>query len=212
MPLTIKRFEGGPLATNAYLIADSSTGSAIVVDAPPDIASRIVTMADSLGAQVSDIVVTHGHWDHILGLHELREATDATVHGHPDLRQRIEDPQPGVGPAPMTPVQLDNELNEGDEVTVGGHVFQVFHMPGHDIAHIVLYSDDDSVLIGGDVLFPGGHGRTDLPGSDQETMNRTLLRFLDLPDHVQVLPGHGDPTTIGDERRWIQNIPDTREG
>ena len=118
MPLTIKRFEGGPLATNAYLVADSTTGSAIVVDAPPDIASDIVAMADTLGAQVTDIVITHGHWDHILGLHELREATGAAVHGHPKLRQRIEQPQPGVGPAPMTPVPLDIELNEGDEVTV----------------------------------------------------------------------------------------------
>lgn len=210
MPLTIKRFTGGPIETNAYLVVDSATGDATVVDAPPDIASEVVSMAESLGASINDIIVTHGHWDHILGLHELREATGATVFGHPHLRERIENPQPGVGPMPMTPVSLERELDEGDEEIIGGHVFTVLHMPGHDVAHIVLYSESDGLLIGGDVLFPGGHGRTDLPGSDQETMNRTLLRFLDLPDEVQVLPGHGDPTTIGRERTWIERIAQER--
>lgn len=108
---------------------------------------------------------------------------------------------------PIAPVTLDNVLDEGDEVTVGGHVFTVMHMPGHDVAHIVLYSEDDSLLLGGDVLFPGGHGRTDLPGSDQATMNRTLRRFLDMADDVQILPGHGDPTTVGAERGWIESLP-----
>lgn len=207
MPLTIKRFEGGPLDTNAYLVADTANGHAIVVDAPPDTASQIVSLAKTLGASILDIVVTHGHWDHILGLYELQEATGATIHGHPDLRQRIESPDPATGPMPMKPVSLSNELEEGDEVVVGGHVFTVMHMPGHDVAHIILYGEDDGVILGGDVLFPQGHGRTDLPGSDQSTMDRTLRRFLDLPDDVQVLPGHGDPTTIGNERGWIEQIP-----
>lgn len=212
MPLTIKRFEGGPLATNAYLVADSSTGDAIVIDGPANVSEEIVATAESLGVTVLDIVVTHGHWDHILGLHELRSATNATVHGHRDLRSRIETPAPGTGPLPIAPVPLDHELDEGDEVRVGGHVFTVMHMPGHDTAHIVLYSEDDGLVLGGDVLFPGGHGRTDLPGSDQATMNRTLRRFLDMADEVRVLPGHGDPTTVGAERGWIQTLKGESSG
>lgn len=208
MPLTIRRFTGGPLDTNAYLIADTSSGDAIVVDAPLGITDEVVADKDALGAAVHQIVITHGHWDHILDLHALSQALDAPIVGHPDVRQRIEEPKEGIGPEPITPVHMSGELNEGDEVSVGGHVFTVMHMPGHDVAHIVLYSEDDGLMLGGDVLFPGGHGRTDLPGSDQATMNRSLRRFLDLPAEVRVLPGHGDEVTLANEHIWIRQIPE----
>lgn len=208
MPLSIRRFCGGPLETNAYLIADTSSGDAIVVDAPPGITGEIVAAKDAVGATVHQIVVTHGHWDHIHDLHSLSHSLDTPIVGHPDLRERIEQPAAGVGPEPMTPVQMSGTLNEGDDVSVGGHVFTVMHMPGHDTAHIILYSEDDGLIFGGDVLFPGGHGRTDVPGSDQETMNRTLRRLLDLPGGVRVLPGHGDEVTLADEHLWIRLIPE----
>ena len=206
MPLTIRRFVGGPLETNAFLIADTSSGDAIVVDAPPGVTEEITSAVNSLGATVHQIVVTHGHWDHIQDLHALNQALDAPIFGHPDVRARIESPDPSVGPEPITPVTMDGELNEGDQVTVGGHVFQVMHMPGHDPAHIILYSEDDGLIFGGDVLFPGGHGRTDIPGSDQDTMNRTLRRFIDLPGEVRVLTGHGEETSLESERGWIMKI------
>ncbi len=106
-------------------------------------------------------------------------------------------------PAPAT---ADGELDEGDEVAVGEHSFAVLHLPGHDPAHIALYSADDRVMFGGDVLFPAGHGRTDIPGSDQATMNASIARLLELPDDVTVYPGHGEPTTIGDERAWMTRL------
>ena len=206
MPLSVHRFVGGPLETNAYLVADSATGDAIIIDAPQGVSDEIVEATNELGATVHQIVITHGHWDHIIGLETLARALDAPVYGHAGVRERIVDPAPG-SPMPVAPAPMHGELAEGDEVTVGGHRFSVLHMPGHDPAHIILYSEDDGVIFGGDVLFPGGHGRTDIPGSDQATMNATLRRFLDLPGEVTVYPGHGDPTTLAAEQPWIRGIP-----
>jgi len=207
MPLTIRRITGGPIETNAYLVANTATGDAILVDAPGGIVDDVIQETRNLGATIDRIVVTHGHWDHIQELAALHEAFDAPVAGHPRLRPRLESPQSSGVPVVIPPAKLDEELTEGDTVNVGGHIFTVMEMPGHDDAHIILYSEDDRVILGGDVLFPGGHGRTDLPGSDQQTMNRTLRRFLALPDDVRVFPGHGEHTTIGAERPWIERLP-----
>jgi glyoxylase-like metal-dependent hydrolase (beta-lactamase superfamily II) len=206
MPLTIRRFIGGPIETNAYLITDTSSGDAIVIDAPAGVTPAIVDTANSLGATVHQIVVTHGHWDHIQDLKAMSEALDAPIYGHPELRPRIESPSSATSPEPILPVTMDGELSEGDSVTVGGHAFTVMHMPGHDPAHIILYSEGDGLIFGGDVLFPGGHGRTDLPGADQSTMNRTLRRFLALPEEVRIFPGHGDETSLAAEFGWIRQI------
>ena len=206
MPLSVRRFVGGPLETNAYLVSDSGSGDAIVVDAPPGVAEAIVDAVNASGATVHQIVVTHGHWDHIAGLEALARALGSPVFAHRAVRERIERPA-GDSPVPVPPARLDGELDESDEVTVGGHVFLVMHMPGHDPGHILLYSEDDSLILGGDVLFPGGHGRTDIPGADPQAMNATLRRFLDLPADVRVYPGHGDPTTLGAEHPWIRAIP-----
>jgi hydroxyacylglutathione hydrolase len=208
MPLTIRRIVGGPLETNAFLVTDTSSGDAIVVDAPPGVTEEVTSTANTLGATVHQIVVTHGHWDHIHDLNALSQALDAPIFGHPDVRERIESPNPAMSPEPITPVAMDGELDEGDRVTVGGHVFTVMHMPGHDPAHIILYSEDDCLIFGGDVLFPGGHGRTDIPGSDQRVMNRTLRRFIDLPGEVRVFTGHGEETSLEAEREWIAQVPE----
>lgn len=207
MPLTIRRFVGGPIETNAYLVANTATGDAIVIDAPGGTADEIIDTSNRIGVAISQVVATHGHWDHIQDLHAFQDALDIAIAGNPRVRSRIEHPDPALNPVPVQPALLLEELNEGDLVCVGGHAFKVMEMPGHDEAHIVLYSERDRILFGGDVLFPGGHGRTDLPGSDQRTMNRSLRRFLDLPDDVRVYPGHGDSTTVGAERPWLQNVP-----
>lgn len=207
MPLTIRRFVGGPIETNAFLIMDTTSGDAIVVDAPGGTTPEIAQAVNEAGATVHQIVVTHGHWDHIQDLRDMRQELDAPIFGHPDVRARIEQPDASATPVTVESATMQGELNEGDEVTVGGHVFTVMHMPGHDIAHIILYSANDNLIFGGDVLFPGGHGRTDIPGSDQQVMNRTLRRFLDLPGDVRVFTGHGDETSLQAEQGWIRQIP-----
>ena len=208
MSLRIYQIPAGPLPTNAYLVVDTVAGDAILVDTPPDVATLALHAAEEAGADVQAIVITHGHWDHITGASSVVEQWPVPVMGHELVRERLENAAASSNsPIAMVPVKLDRTLDESDEVTVGAHTFKVFHMPGHDVAHITLYSEVDGVFIGGDVLFPDGHGRTDLPGSDQDVLNETLKRFLGLPGETRVLPGHGDETTVGRESRWIANIP-----
>jgi hydroxyacylglutathione hydrolase len=207
MPLEIVAFAGGPVDTNAYLVADAATGDALVVDAPHDTAQTIVDEAARRGWTIRRIVITHAHWDHIADAHALRTLTGAPLAAHPLAVQRLADPSSPFGelPVPVPPVETDETLSDGDTVTLGESDFAVLHLPGHDPAHIALSNTDDQVLLSGDVLFPAGHGRTDLPGSDQEVMNETLRRLVaELPPETNVLPGHGAPTTIGGETPWIR--------
>jgi glyoxylase-like metal-dependent hydrolase (beta-lactamase superfamily II) len=208
MALAISRYAGGPLDTNAYLVTDENTRDAILIDAPPAITPDIQAAVAASGAHVRSIVITHGHWDHIVDANPLREALGAPIQTHPGVVARLTHPAPGMA-VPMEPASADAELDEGDQVTVGEHTFTVLHLPGHDFAHIVLYCAGERVLLGGDVLFPGGHGRTDIPGSDQATMNVSIARLLKLPDDVTVYPGHGEPTTIGAERGWMMKQVDS---
>jgi len=188
--LTIQRFVGGPLDTNAYLVGDDIAGEAIVVDAPAEVAPRVVAAATDAGLRVARIVITHAHWDHIAGAAELTAATGVELVAHPLAVERMARPGADL-PVSVPPVEPTGRLDEGDEVRVGDHVFRVMHLPGHDPAHVVLYGEADKVLLGGDVLFPGGHGRTDIPGSDQATMDRSLGRLRDLPRETVVAPWPG---------------------
>lgn len=208
MTLRIHQIPAGPLPTNAWLVVDTVSGDAMLVDTPPDVAELARQVIQESGADLQYIVITHGHWDHITGAADVVAAWPVPVVGHELVRPRLEDPSATTtAPMPMKPVKLDQTVDEGDELTIGGHTFRVMHMPGHDVAHITLYSQVDGVILGGDVLFPDGHGRTDLPGSNQQVMNETLKRFLTFPDETRVLPGHGDETTVGREARWIRSIP-----
>jgi glyoxylase-like metal-dependent hydrolase (beta-lactamase superfamily II) len=206
MPLEIVRFVGGPVETNAFLVADTATGDALVIDAPHGTAPQIVAEAARRGWTIGQIVITHTHWDHVADARALKEAAAASLLAHPLAVERLENPTPlfGALPVDVPPVTTDRTLEDGETVTLGGHRFTVMHLPGHEPAHIALVDEDQTIFLGGDVLFPGGHGRTDLPGSDQAVMNASLRRLVaELPPETRVLPGHGVETTIGAEAPWI---------
>lgn len=210
MPLEIVTFPGGPVQTNAYLVADGESGDALVIDAPYGTTAEIVAAAAERGWTIRQIVITHTHWDHVADASALVEATGVPLLAHPLAVEPLANPPAMFDPpVPVPAVATSGTLDEGDTVTLGGHTFRVLHLPGHEPAHITLIHDASRTMLGGDVLFPGGHGRTDIPGSDQAIMNATLRRLVaELPPDMTVLPGHGVSTTVGAETPWIRQLGD----
>jgi len=206
MSLSLQTFPAGPLETNAYLVIDDETGHALVIDAPPGVTPALAAAIADGGYTVDQIVITHAHWDHIVDAAPLRDALGVPVLAHPLTQDRLANPGNSTQDLPftITPITPDAWLNDGDSVTLGEHTFLVMHLPGHDPAHIVLYSAADKMILGGDVLFPGGHGTTEIPGSDQAVMNQSLARLAILPGDVTVYPGHGVSTTLGAEASWLK--------
>ena len=153
-----------------------------------------------LGTRCTAILVTHGHFDHLLGVADLAEGTGAPVHMPEGERMLLESPEgrytpPGITLRAYTPDVL---LEGGETVDVAGIAFEVLAVPGHSPAHIAYYAD--GCLFSGDVLFAGSVGRTDLPGADWETLLGSIRTLVDtLPADTVVYPGHGPITTLGDE-------------
>ena len=196
----------GPLATNVHLIADPATREAIAIDtAIPSLA----WIADELVARswtLKLIVSTHGHWDHSGDNAAVSEHTGAPIAVHPLDRERLTNPQPLFAPFPIPPSVPAVELAEGGVIRFGSIRLEVLHTPGHTEGSVCLLSAEDDLLFSGDTLFANGWGRVDLPGGLAEQMAESLVRLSALHDSLQVLPGHGRSTTIGQERAWLDVV------
>jgi len=199
MALRVDKLSLGPMGTNCYVVrADSSAKEAAVVDPSGDATELRLTLA-GLGATCTAILVTHGHWDHLLGVADLAEGTAAPVHMPAGERTLLESPErftpSGVVLRPYTPDVL---LEGGEALELAGITFDVVSVPGHSPAHLAYHSDGH--LFSGVVLFQGSVGRTDLPGADWETLLASIRTLVDsLPPGTVVYPGHGPITTLGDE-------------
>lgn len=190
----------GPFQENAYLVIDDATNRAVMIDpgADPD---RLVRMVRDSGAVLDGIWLTHAHVDHIGGIAGLRRAYDVPVHLHPadlPLYARADEQAALYGIEFERPDDPDLELAEGDVVTVGDVRFDVLHTPGHAPGHVIF--KNGNIVFGGDLLFAGSIGRTDLPLSDAMKMEESLARITDFDDDTIFHPGHGPRTTIGHER------------
>ena len=202
--MQIETFEHGPVQTNAYLVADEDAGEAWVIDAPPGSAADVLAAARDHQWHVVALLNTHGHWDHIADNAAVRTATGAPLSIHPADEPMIQEPaRMGTIATDITPTTADRYLNEGDTLRLGRYTFTVWHMPGHSPGGVVLYEPTTGTLIGGDTLFPNGHGRIDIPGASAEAMQSSLARLATLPPDTVVYPGHGLPTTIGAELHWM---------
>ena len=199
MALRVDQLSLGPIGTNCYIVrAETGSSEAVVVDPSGDATEIRLTLA-RLGAQCAAILVTHGHFDHLLGVADLAEGTGAAVHMPDGERMLLESPQ-GVTPVGLTLRAHTPEvvLAGGEMLEVAGIAFDVLSVPGHSPAHVAYHAD--GALFSGDVLFAGSVGRTDLPGADWDTLLGSIRMLVDtLPPETAVYPGHGPITTLGAE-------------
>jgi hydroxyacylglutathione hydrolase len=194
-----------PWDTNAYLVWDGDSPEALVLDPGMNSAQPLTERATTNGLHVHVIGNSHGHIDHIFDNGPLKRATGALLAIHPDDAYRLSGNNNYGFEIERTTAEID--LHEGEQLRIGELVFDVLHTPGHTEGSVCLYEEAQGLLLAGDVLFAGSYGRTDLPGGDDEAMVASLARLArDLPDAVRVLPGHGQETTIGRERPWMERI------
>jgi hydroxyacylglutathione hydrolase len=195
----------GPWETNAYLVWDGRGTDALVLDPGMGATASLVARVGANGLRIHLIANSHGHIDHIYDNAPLKAATGAPLAIHPADAERLSGEN--VYGFTIEPSRADRELADGDQLRIGGMVFDVLHTPGHTDGSVCLYEERHGLLLSGDVLFAGSYGRTDLPGGNDEKMVRSLARLArDLPAEVRVLPGHGPETTIGRERAWMSRI------
>ena len=190
----------GAFQENSYLVVDPSTQRAALVDPGAD-AEQLVEMVRASRATLEAIWLTHAHIDHIGAIAGIKRIWDVPVHMHPADRPLFDRGamQAAVYGLPFEePPAPERELAEGDILQLGALRFGVLHMPGHAPGHVVFVTDGH--MIGGDLLFAGSIGRTDLPFSDPDRMSESLERVIMLPDETVVYPGHGPTTAIGRER------------
>jgi len=195
-PTTVGLFQ-----ENAYLVVDDATGRAVFID-PGDEGERLLEVLRGSGATLDAIWLTHAHVDHIGGIAAIRRRHDVPIFMHPR-----DEPLYTAGAAVArtygipfdAPPPTDAVLAEGQVVRAGNLSFDVMHVPGHAPGHVLFVGD--GIVFGGDLLFAGSIGRTDLPLSDPVAMQESLARAAALPTATVVRPGHGPPTTIGEELR-----------
>lgn len=205
MDVRIVVVESMPFAENTYIAWRPGCGDAIVVDPgfePDAILDQL--RAEKLTPAV--ILNTHGHVDHIAGNAAMKEAFSGAplVIGAGDAAM-LTDPMlnlSGLSGVAITSPPADRTVREGDVIEAAGLRLEVLDIPGHSPGHVVFVLRDEAVVFGGDVLFAGSIGRTDFPGGDLDMLLAGIRNKLwPLPDATKVYPGHGPPTTVGDEKR-----------
>jgi len=200
--MILETFSSGPLETNTYLIGCARTKQAMVIDVPFGAAAWLIKRAQEKGIQIERILLTHSHWDHVAEVAELKEKLNIPVSIHKEDAGNLEDPGADGLPLlfPVRGVKPDDYLSEGQPILLGDLTIEVLHTPGHTPGGVCFYLSTQRVLFSGDTLFRGAIGNLSLPTARPHLMRASLKKLAALPKQTRVYPGHGEATTIEEEK------------
>lgn len=194
----------GLVGTNCYILTNEDTNEAIIID-PGDQAKSIINKCDEMRVKPVAILLTHGHFDHVMAGDEVANHYGIKIYIHEDDFELIADPHMNSGSMINRAMgyRADKKLVDGQKLDFAGFDITVIHTPGHTPGGACFYFEKEGKLICGDTLFCGSVGRTDLPGGSQSTLVNSLReKIMKLPDQTACYPGHGEPTTISYERQF----------
>ena len=201
--MEIKTFEAGPLGANNYLLIDEN--EAVIIDCS-EVKSEILKELE--GKVLKYILLTHGHFDHVLGVNEMREKTNAKVLIHQNDISRMNESaaiMQSFGVSGVDIPKADDYINDGDTLSFGNTKIKIIHTPGHTEGCVCYLIDEK--LFSGDTLFKDSVGRCDLPGGNFSKMSDSIKNILfKLDDNTEVYPGHGPKTSIGYEKQYNELI------
>ena len=188
--MKISVFQLGALGTNCYIVIDDQTKACAIVD-PGASGEAVADWLKQEDLQPKYVLLTHGHYDHVGGVAEIARKTGCDVYLRSEERTM---------PQEMTAGELYCTHSYGETVTAAGITFRVLHTPGHTPGSVCLIAEN--VIFSGDTLFAGSRGRTDFPGGNEREITASLKKLAALPGDYQVLPGHGEDTTLERERKY----------
>lgn len=207
--MNIKRFEFNLFGENTYIVWDSASKEASIVD-PGMMALEEISMIDAFIAgenlKPMFILLTHVHLDHTFGVDHLVEKYNLEILAHKAdalLGQtRAQQARMFHLPVELSPIAIDRFINDNSQLKLGSEPIEVIHTPGHTLGGLCFYFPDSRFILTGDTLFLGSIGRTDLPGGNySQLIDSIKTRLLNLPPDTVVYPGHGPSTTIAQENK-----------
>lgn len=204
MNLEIRDFELPPIGTNAYVVIDGSSSTCVAIDAPLNAFATVERILVKEGLKLEALLLTHGHWDHMLDGWRFNEF-GTPVFAHEADQRLLSEPAlmsafslPGLE---MKPVEVSTWVGQGQKLNLLGRTVEVREVPGHCPGSVLYWFSEDEVAFSGDALFRGSIGRYDLPGGDFNTLETSIQsQIYTLPENTRIFPGHGPETSVGHER------------
>lgn len=202
--MRICRLTVGPISTNCYIIMEESKKRALIVDPGGD-ADRIMNKIKELQVSVEAILLTHGHFDHMLAADTLREKYQVKVYLGQDDSELIKNPMENVSGMfgkPMS-THADVLLRDGQVLELAGFEIKVLATPGHTKGGVCYYIEKESVAFSGDTIFQASVGRSDFPTGSGASLSKSIReKIFTLPEDTQLFPGHGDSTVVSYEKKY----------